>query len=197
MEVIWQMAIFPEFGEMPRLETERLVLRKLTMGDVEDIFAYASDAEVTRYLMWEPHATLYDSRVFVTSALARYQCLSPAPWGIELKETRRIIGTCDFISWIWPHARAEIGYALARAYWGRGIMTEAVREMIDYGFRVRGLNRIQAMCEIPNVGSARVMEKAGMTYEGILRQYMIQHDNFRDMKMYAILRRDWLPFSKP
>ena len=70
-------------------------------------------------------------------------------------------------------------------------MTEAVRAMISFGFDIKGLNRIQAMCEIPNVGSARVMEKCGMLYEGTLRQYMVQNDSFRDMKMYAILREDW------
>jgi ribosomal-protein-alanine N-acetyltransferase len=73
-----------------------------------------------------------------------------------------------------------------------GLMTEAVQEIIDYGFKVKDLNRIQAMCEIPNIGSARVMEKAGMSYEGILREYMIQHGEFRDMKLYAITRKDWM-----
>lgn len=179
------------FWTMPVLETERLQLRRLTLQDAHDVFSYASDPEVTKYLMWPPHESIDDSLTFIASAIDLYKKRQPGPWGIVLKETRMIIGTCDYIHW-WPgHKRAEIGYALSQQYWGRGLMTEAVREMIAYGFREKGLNRIQAMCEIPNIGSARVMEKVGMTDEGVLRQYMIQRGKFRDMKIYAILKKDF------
>ncbi len=176
---------------MPVLETERLLLRRLTLQDAHDVFSYASDPEMTRYLMWSPHKSIDDSLTFIASAIDRYEQRQPGPWGIVLKETQTIIGTCDYIHWRPEHGRGEIGYALNRQHWGRGLMTEAVREIIAYGFREKGLNRIQAMCEIPNVASARVMEKAGMTFEGILRQYMVQRDKFRDMKIYAILREDF------
>jgi ribosomal-protein-alanine N-acetyltransferase len=155
------------------------------------MFIYASDPEVTRYLIWSPHKSVVNSLEFIESALELYRRRRPAPLGIELKATRKIVGTCDFIRW-WPeHWRSEIGYALARQYWGQGLMTEAVSALIKYGFETKGINRIQAMAELPNIGSTRVMEKAGMAYEGILRQYMIQHEQFRDMKIYAILRQDW------
>jgi ribosomal-protein-alanine N-acetyltransferase len=181
-----------EFGDLPELETARLCLRRLTYDDAEDMFAYASDPEVTKHLMWLPSKSVEESLEFIMSAIERYRKRQPAPWGMELKTEGKIIGTCDYIHW-WPvHKRAEIGYAMSRLYWGMGLMTEAVQEIIDYGFKVKDLNRIQAMCEIPNIGSARVMEKAGMSYEGILREYMIQHGEFRDMKLYAITRKDWM-----
>lgn len=179
------------FGDLPVLETERLRLRKLTPDDAPDIFEYASDPEVTRYLIWSSHRTIDDCRDFITSAMDRYRKRGVAPWGIVHKADRKVIGTCDFITW-WPaHARAEIGYALSRTYWGQGIMTEAVRAIIDFGFCVKELNRIQALCEVANVGSARVMEKVGMTFEGILRHYMIRGKAYRDMKMYSLLRHEW------
>lgn len=178
------------FGRLPVLQTERLLLRRLTFDDAEDVFAYASDPEVTRYLMWLPHQSIADSLTFITTALERYKTGLTAPWAIVLTAENKVIGTCDYIHW-WPdHGRAEIGYALSRDYWGRGLMTEAVKEIIAYGFEVKGVNRIQAMCEIANIGSARVMEKAGMSFEGILREYMMQHDQLRDMKLYAILGKD-------
>lgn len=180
-----------EFGELPALETARLQLRKLRREDAADVFAYASDPEVTKYLMWSPHRTIEDSRAFIATALLQYNRKLVGPWAIVHRQDRKVIGTCDFISWHPEHGRAEIGYALSRVYWNRGLMTEAVREIIAYGFRVKRLNRIQALCEIPNLGSARVMEKAGMTFEGILRQYMIQHRAPRDMKIYAMLREEW------
>jgi ribosomal-protein-alanine N-acetyltransferase len=180
-----------EFGSLPTLETVRLRLRPLTIDDAGDIFAYAADSQVTKYLMWSPHRSIDDSLVFINAAIGRYKKRQPAPWAMELKSEQKVIGTCDYISWSPDHGRTEIGYAMAREYWGRGLMTEAVREIIEYGFRDTGINRIQALCEIPNIGSARVMEKVGMLYEGILRDYMIQHGAFRDMKIYAILRKDW------
>ncbi len=185
------------FGDLPQLETERLILRKLIPDDATDVFAYASDPEVTKYLLWDTHRTISDSLAFVSAALARYQTGAPAPWGIVLKDEGKIIGTCDYISYHDTHNRAEIGYALARPCWGRGIMTEAVRKILDYGFRVKNFNRVQAMCDVPNIGSARVMEKAGMTFEGILRDYMIHHSIPRDVKMYSILKDEWLRPARP
>lgn len=180
-----------EFGPLPTLETERLRLRKLTPDDAADVFDYAADSQVTKYLMWSPHRSIDDSLEFINAAIERYRKRRPAPWAMVLKSEKKVIGTCDFISWRPDHGRSEIGYALARKYWSRGLMTEGVREIIAYGFRQKGINRIQALCEIPNIGSARVLEKVGMTYEGILREYMIQHGAYRDMKMYAILKKDW------
>jgi len=179
------------FGDIPQLETNRLILRKLTPHDASDVFAYASDPEVTKYLLWSTHRTISDSLAFISAALARYETGAPAPWGIVLKDEGRLVGTCDYISCHHTHRRAEIGYALARPCWGRGIMTEAVRKILDYGFRVKDFHRIQAMCDLPNIGSARVMEKAGMTYEGILRDYMVHHGTSRSVKLYSILRNEW------
>jgi ribosomal-protein-alanine N-acetyltransferase len=180
------------FGNLPQLETERLILRKLNPDDATDVFAYASDPEVTKYLLWDAHKTISDSLAFISAALARYQAGAPAPWGIVLKDEGRVIGTCDYISCNDIHSRAEIGYALARPCWGHGIMTEAVRKILDYGFRVKNFNRVQAVCDVPNVGSARVLEKAGMTFEGILREYMIHHGSPRSVKMFSILKDEWL-----
>lgn len=178
-------------GDLPRLETERLILRKLTADDAGDIFVYASDPEVTRYLVWNSHRTIADSQAFINAAMARYEAGIVAPWGIELKRGKIIIGTCDYISRSVQHARAEIGYALSPKYWGQGLMTEAVRRIIAFGFDVKGFNRIQAVCEVPNIASARVLEKVGMRFEGTLRQYLTQRKAPRDVNMYAVLREDW------
>ena len=111
---------------------------------------------------------------------------------MHYRDDNKVVGTCDFIHWHPEYGRAEIGYVLSPDYWNRGIMTEAVSEIIAYGFGVKTVSRIQAMCTVPNIGSARVMEKVGMNYEGVLRQYMIQKGSPRDMKIYAILRNVWL-----
>lgn len=180
------------FSNLPALETDRLVLRRLTLEDASDVFAYARDPEVARYTTWEAHRSLDESLRFLKRVLDRYAAGEVAPWGVVHKADDRVIGTCGFAQWRREHARAELAYALARPYWNQGLATEAVRAVVAFGFRTMELNRIEARCEISNVASARVMEKAGMTFEGILRQHMYAKGAYRDLKMYAILREEWL-----
>jgi RimJ/RimL family protein N-acetyltransferase len=179
------------FGNLPPIETERLLLRKIVVDDAEDMFEYGRDPEVTRYLMWEPHRTIDDSIEFIRWVMRQYEAGEVAPWGLELKDTGKFIGTVGFVEWNLRHSRAEIGYSLARPFWGLGLMTEAARAVIDFGFGTMGLNRVEANCFIENARSARVMEKCGMTFEGVLRQYLFVKGQYEDVKMYSILRREW------
>ncbi len=178
-------------GGPPTLETERLVLRKMTLDDAGAVFAYASDPEVTRYVSWETHRSLEDSRAFLELVARKYEGGGEPDWGIVYKGDGRFVGTCGFVNWSPEHARAEMGYVLHRDYWGRGLMVEAVRAMIRFGFGRMDLNRIEARCIAENAVSTRVMEKAGMTYEGTLRQREFLKGAYRDMKLYAILRREY------
>ncbi|MCD6361942.1 MAG: GNAT family N-acetyltransferase [Armatimonadetes bacterium] len=182
----------PVFPPLVTLETERLVLRALTLDDAEDIFAYASDPEVVRYLPWEHHRSLEDSREFITRTLEAHEAGARAEWGMVLKESGRVVGTCGFCAWAGGSGRAELGYCLGREHWGRGLVTEAARRIVRYGFEDCMLNRIEAVCDVDNIGSARVMEKCGMIFEGVMRRRLLMHDSYRDMKMYAILREDWI-----
>ena len=181
------------FSNLPPLATPRLMLRRISWHDAPDVFAYASDPEVARYTTWEAHRSLDESRDFISYILDLYMNGQVAPWGVILKTSHKLIGTCGFVAWNVTHARAEIGYALGRAYWGQGLMTEAAREVVEFGFERLDLNRIEARCEVPNVASARVMEKLGMSYEGTLREQMYTKGRFCDLKLYSILRREWTP----
>jgi ribosomal-protein-alanine N-acetyltransferase len=99
------------FGDLPRLETERTILRKISLEDAEDIFRYCSDQEVSKYTSWHPHQSIEDSKAFIAHILSLYDHGDVAPWGIEHKETRTLIGTCGFVYWNVKHSRAEIGFA--------------------------------------------------------------------------------------
>jgi ribosomal-protein-alanine N-acetyltransferase len=176
--------------DLPTLETERLILRKMTLEDAEAIFAYASDPEVSRYMLWETHRSIEDSRAFLELEVSKRESGGEPDWGIVYKGDHRFVGTCGIISWEPQHARAEIGYALSREYWGRDLMPEAARAMIRFGFERMSLNRIEARCIAENAASARVMEKAGMTHEGTLRQRELIKGAYRDIEVYAILREE-------
>jgi len=183
------------FGDLPSLETPRLILRRLLMEDAGDIFAYASDHAVARTVTWEPHRSIEDSRAFVQTMLRRYERGEVANWGMELRETGRIIGTCGYILWNTTHDSAEIAYALGRPWWNRGLMTEALRAVLEFGWRRMGLHRIEAHCRTDNPGSERVMQKLGMRLEGVNRGALRMKGVYVDLKHYAILRDDVVPAS--
>ena len=182
------------FDPFPELETERLILRKIRMEDAHDMYAYGSNPEVTKYMTWNTHQSIEDTKEFLVFALSQYEKKELAPWGIERKGTGKLIGTIDFVGWKIPHRVAELGYVLSQDFWGQGIAAEAAKELIKFGFVQMNLMRIQARCFVENTGSERVMQKAGMTYEGVIRKGMYAKGKHQDLKMYSILRDEY--FSK-
>lgn len=177
--------------DLPEIETDRLLLRKMGPEDAEAVFAYASDPEVTRYVIWDTHRSIEDSREFLKRTIEGYERGEEAGWGIVYKGDLRFVGTCSIVNHSRKDARAELGYVLARSHWGRGLITEAVRALIRFGFERMGLNRVEARCVAENIASARVMEKAGMTCEGTLRDRERIKGEYRDMKVYSILRGEF------
>ena len=176
---------------MPDLVTPLLRLRRLTMRDAQDIYRYSRDPEVARHVLWDPHRSIGDSRAYLRYMLRRYRSHEPASWGIEYLETGRIIGTIGFM-WIQEdNNAAEVGYSLARDCWGKGIMTEALRAVLQYGFDEMNLNRIEAQHETTNPASGAVMRKCHMQHEGTLRSRLFNKGRYVDVELYAILRRDF------
>lgn len=178
------------FRDPPTLQTSRLTLRRMRPEDAEEMHRYASDPEVARHMLWEPHESLRDSENFLRFVRERYARGDPAGWGLEERETGRFIGTCGMQAWRPEHSRAELGYVLAREHWGRGLMTEAVAAVVDFGFDRIGFNRLEARCLDGNVASARVLEKVGMTREGTSRSSHFVGGAFRNLHHYAMLRED-------
>ncbi|MGE5607111.1 MAG: GNAT family N-acetyltransferase [Bacteroidota bacterium] len=177
---------------IPRYETERLVMRKLTMEDAEDVFEYASNPEVSKYVTWETHRTINDSISFIKMTIEKYEHEAIGDWGLEYKANGKLIGTCGFVNWNKQHHWAGIGYVLSRDYWNRGIMTEAASVIIRHGFEKMDLNRIEAHHMIENIASGRVMQKVGMTFEGVVRGLFFARGTHHDVKLYSILKSEFL-----
>jgi ribosomal-protein-alanine N-acetyltransferase len=191
------MRIEDVFHDLPALETDRLILRKLNLEDQWDLFEYASDPELTKHTMWDYHRTIEDSMQFLQHITEQYEEDQVTNWGIMLKSNMKLIGTCGYIYWTPEHHRAEIGYALSRDYWRRGMMSEAVQEVISFGFNNMDLNRIEARCNVDNIGSERIMQKCGMTYEGIIREQLLIKGHFEDVKLYAVLKKHFMSRDLP
>jgi ribosomal-protein-alanine N-acetyltransferase len=179
------------FKSLPELETMRLRLRRLSMHDAGDIFEYASDPEVSKYVLWDHHRTIADSKSYLKHVLFLYSKGIPASWGIVLKEENKLIGTGGYQWWSVADSKAEVGYVISKSYWNKGYMTEALEEILRFGFEQMELVRIEAKCFVQNTASVRVMEKCGMKLEGTLRSYKYVKGNFGDFKLYSILSSEF------
>lgn len=177
--------------ELPTLETERLVLRKLRMDDAAGVFSYASDPEITKHTAWPPHRTLADSEAYLDMALGLYEGGNEALWGVVLKEEDRVVGTCGLYDIDLRHRTAALGYVLALRLRGRGFMPEAMRAVLGWGFGPLALQRIQGVCRVDNAPSTRVMEKLGLSQEGVMRSCRVVKGQRIDMKLYAILASEF------
>ncbi|HEX2696492.1 MAG TPA: GNAT family N-acetyltransferase [Anaerolineales bacterium] len=172
-----------------KFETERLILRRPRLDDAIAIFSkYAQDREVTRYLTWQPHKNIEETHSIVELMLKLWDEGKVYTYIIALKDLDSAIGTIA----MQPNGfKVEIGYALARSYWGKGYMTEAARVIINWLFQQPDVYRVFAACDIENSASARVLEKAGMTREGILHRSSMHpnvSDEPRDSYIYAIVK---------
>jgi len=173
----------------PVIETERLLLRWPRADDAGAVFdSYAQDEEVTRYLRWHPHKGVQETLEFMTMLAEVPADGSRLTWAVTLKGDDTLRGMVELTV---HDFKAEVGYVLARPFWGRGYMTEAVRAVVRLALRRPGLYRVWGVCDVDNLASARVMEKAGMQLEGVLRRFTI-HPNVspepRDARIYAVTR---------
>ncbi len=173
------------------LHTERLLLRDFEEADWEAVYCYASDPEVTRFMVWGPN-TEEDTREYIQHKLAAQQADPRTSFSLAvvLKAEDVLIGSCALtVSRPEKHA-AYIGYCLNRDYWGQGYATEAVQAIIGLGFLQLHLHRIFATCDPHNVASLRVLEKLGMRREGRLLEDRWQEGRWRDSYLYAILEQE-------
>lgn len=182
----------------PFIETERLYLRPIELGDAESIFMYASDPEVAQQTTWYPHGSLDDTFEFLNSYVFKnYERQVPEPWAIVLKENpEMVIGTVG-LDWKNRDLKCmELRYALSQVFWGAGVMTEAAHAVLDYAFHHYQLKRIEAKTLVGNSNSQKVLRKLGFQEEGTLRCVTYQKGQFTDVKMFSVIDTDRAAFSQ-
>ena len=170
-----------------RLETPRLTIRPVAPVDAAPIFdSWAQDREVTRYLIWRPHTTITETAAFIAAAGLS---TSTRTYVLVTRDDGKVRGALDLRDQ--SHGRLDFGYVLARRWWGQGLMTEALTACADWALAQPDIWRIGAVCDTENLASARVMEKAGLVREGLLRRWLV-HPNIgpqpRDCFVYAKVR---------
>ena len=169
--------------KMDVLETERLLLRKLEQDDLRDIVAWED--------LPDTQSAEIQGKEFLAYCFREYRVWGFGPWGILQKETGTIVGNCAFPHIIFEELCGEVNYYIAPRHRGKGLAPEALKALLQFGFRDIGLTRIQARCEPDNLSSERVMQKAGMKFEGLIEHALISKDPSPKQKLYAILREEF------
>jgi ribosomal-protein-alanine N-acetyltransferase len=185
------MTIDAAFTRFPSLTTNRLFLRQIQPKDAEALFETFSDQEVMEFYGHEPHQFLGDTYSWIQHIQERYDRREAIRWGITLKGEETVIGSCSFHHFGPDFQRAETGYALHRAFWGMGIMFEAMSAILTYGFTELELHRVEAIIDSANEPSKGLLLKLGFTYEGNLRQRYSFRGRFEDEHYFGLLKDEW------
>ena len=177
-------------GTVP-LTGERLVLRPYRLEDAPAMYQnWCSDPEVCRFLTWHPHQDVAETEALLSLWVPAYCQDACYRWGITLDG--ELIGNISVVRWNERNVVAELGYCLGRQWWGQGYMTEAFRLVIDFLFQQVGFRRIAMRHARENIGSGRVMQKAGLKYEGcMLQAERLLDGSFADICLYGLLNENW------
>ena len=177
----------------PVLQTERCILRGADMADADAMFRIFSDAEAMRYFGSPPITERSQAVERVQRRIEHFAAQQGIRWSIMWRETNDYLGSCGYWRIDSRHHRAELGYELDPAWWGRGIMTEVLNAIIAYGFKTMQLHSIEAQIHPDNQASRRVLEKNGFVQEGYFREsyYDDYEHTFTDNAIFSLLRRDW------
>lgn len=175
-----------------RLETDRLVLRRFIREDVAAMYQnWASDGEVTKYLMWPAHSSTEVSKAILEEWVDSYSDESYYQWAIVLKDNGdEPIGSIGVVEKNENISMVHIGYSIGRTWWHKGITSEALKAVMDFLFDTVGVNRIESRHDPRNPYSGKVMEKCGMKYEGTLRSADFNNQGICDACYYALLKTE-------
>ncbi|CRK83394.1 GNAT family N-acetyltransferase [Neobacillus massiliamazoniensis] len=174
------------------LKTERIYLREFQLSDWQEVHKYASQERVCRYQPWGPNS-LKESQSFVKQVLVDSAKEPRTRYALAINNKEdRLIGAGELNIRDAHNKKGEIGYIINPEYWGKGIATDAATLIIGFGFHQLKLHRIYATCDPRNIGSIRVLEKAGMTKEGRIRGDLLMKDEWRDSLLFSVLENEWV-----
>ena len=176
---------------LPTINTSRLSLRGLSSQDVEEFYEIYSNPEVMRYWSTPPLPNREAASKAITEIDEGFKRRELLKWGVALPADNKVIGTVTIFHPDFTHHRAEIGYALGRAYWGHGYMHETLKAVLNFAFDDLKLHRIEADVDPRNDASVRTLERLGFQREGYLRQRWQVNGEIQDSLFYGLLRPDW------
>jgi RimJ/RimL family protein N-acetyltransferase len=186
-----------QYPRYPTLQTERLVLRAFALRDAPDVQRLAGEWEVASALLSVPYP--YEDGVaeeWISGHRSTFERGEGVNFAVMLREREELCGACGLVINA-RDANAELGYWIGLPYWGHGYATEAVREVVRYGFEKLRLHRIHAAHFGHNSASGRVLGKLGMSYEGTLREHHRKWGDYEDRVEYGLLASEWRAAQRP
>ena len=176
---------------LPVITTERIVLRWISEDDIDGLYEVFSDPQVMRYWSTVPLPNREAAAALQREIAAGNENNSMFKWGLALRESNSVIGTTTLFNLNLDNGRAEIGYAMGSAHWGKGYMNEALRALVGHAFDVMNLRRLEADVDPRNGASIRTLERLGFQREGFLRERWHVNGEIQDAIFYGLLRREW------
>lgn len=164
-------------------QEQKMLLRKFNSADIDDFMEWATDDEVTKYMMWNSYTFRREAESFFANVVDKH------PWFKAICLSEKAIGSITLDKGKEMHScKAELGYVIARKYWGKGLATQAINLAIQTGFQDLDVVRIEAYVDPINIGSQRVLEKNGFIKEGLLKNYVVHKGEIKDRFIYSILK---------
>jgi len=177
------------FKPFPVLRTTRLVLRQLHATDANALFSLFTDPETMKFWSTPPHESISETEAMLRGSAEGVAAGEFIEWGITLRGgDDAVVGKIGHHRWQRMHYRSEVGYILRRDLWGRGLTSEALRAVLDFGFERMHLHSVEAQLDPRNRRSARVLERVGFVKEGHLRENYVVAGRFCDTVIYSLLR---------
>ncbi|MEK4520657.1 GNAT family protein [Psychrobacillus sp. FSL W7-1457] len=179
------------FTKFPTIETERLILRKATEQDSDDILELYANENVVQHMPLDPFTSIEDAKGEISWYEKIFLEQTGLRWVIEKKVNKKVIGTCGYLNYEVEHNRIEIGYDLSPESWGKGIMTETLKAIIHFAFLELNANKIEAQITSENDASLHLVSKLGFHRDGVLREHEFEMGRYIDLVIYSLLAREY------
>lgn len=188
-------ASIPKPSDLPlSIETQRLVLRPLELGDADALFAHASDPEVSKWMAWDPHKDRAETVAFLERMIAAREAGTSVGWAIVIDGKPAGVISLDGITWqfrAWRVDRAEMGYWLGKPFWGHGYMSEAATSALRFAFEMLGLHKVTIGCVEGNEPSRAIIEKLGFRFLAMYQDDFFRFGRWWDHRRYELTASEW------
>ncbi len=177
------------FNPFPTLETERLILREVTLNNAEEFFVHRSDKETMKYIGKPLHKNVSETIAIIDKIINGVQSNETIAWAITLKGNPKFLGTIGYHRISREHHPGEIGYMIGKEHWNKGIVSEAAEKIIDFGFTKMKFHSIEGVIEPNNIASRKLLKKLGFVKEAYFKEDYFFNGEFFDTEIYSLLKK--------
>jgi RimJ/RimL family protein N-acetyltransferase len=183
----------PKSAQPDKIKGKNIILRKIRLSDVTDIYKKFHKSEILKWTLFQPpkNYSIEDQKQWIKKTLSKTKAHKAYVFGITLSHQDKIIGIASLEKFNWKNKNAQIGYWLTKKHWGKGIMPQTVKLILNFAFKKLKLHRVYGAVFADNIPSQKVLEKCGFTKEGITRHATYRYNRWHDKIRYGILAQEF------